>query len=87
VGVVFGHPISGSLEDSGRLLRRALTYDRQNPFALYEMYWTCCALGRTDKALEALHSLCAIPPSNAREQQQHEDASEILKRNPTTQSK
>jgi len=79
VRIVFGHPIDGSLEDSERFLQLALTYDRKNSYAFYEMYWTYSAMGQSDKALDALRSLCEIPPTNAREQQQRDEALDILR--------
>ena len=80
VRVVFGHPISGSLEEAERLLLLALTYDRNNSYAFYELYWTYSAMGKNDKALEALRSLCSLSPSNARELQQRDEALDILKK-------
>jgi tetratricopeptide (TPR) repeat protein len=80
VRIFFGHPISGSLEESERFLRVALALDRRNTFAMFEMYLTCSAMGRTDKAISALRSLCEIPPTNSREQQQRNESLDILKR-------
>lgn len=79
VRVVFGQPISGSLEESERLLRLALSYDNHNSYAMFELYWTYSSMGNNEKALASLRSLCEIAPTNAREQQQLDDATALLK--------
>jgi tetratricopeptide (TPR) repeat protein len=79
VRIFFGHPISGSLEESERYLRVALALDRRNTYAMFEMYLTCTAMGRTDEAIKALRSLCEITPTNSREQQQRNESLGILR--------
>jgi tetratricopeptide (TPR) repeat protein len=79
VRVVFGQPISGSLEESERLLRVALSYDKQNSYAMFELYLTYSSMGNSEKAFASLRSLCEIVPTNAREQQQLNEATALLK--------
>ena len=86
VRLVFGRPITGSLEESENLLLTALKYDQKNTFAYYELYWTYSAMGRSDNALTALRSVVAIHPANARELQQRGEATKILRRSVTSKS-
>jgi tetratricopeptide (TPR) repeat protein len=79
VRIVFGYAFSGTLEESERYLRVALSLDRRNTYAMFEMYLTYTAMGKTDQAMAALRTLCAIQPTNCREQQQKEESQLILK--------
>ena len=86
VRLVFGRPVSGSLEESERLLRLALKYDRRNPYAFYELYWTNSELHKKTEAISAIRSLVSLPPTNAREQQQVDIALDILRKHESSKS-
>lgn len=76
--VVFGADFSGSLEASEAYLRKSVSLDSTDSYGYYEMYWTYKAMKDSAKAVQSLQKLMAIPPTNARQQQQRESATRQL---------
>jgi len=76
--VVFGADFSGSLEASESYLRKSVTLDPSNSYGYFELYWTYKAMKNPDKAVLSLKKLMAIPPTNAREQLQMDEAKRQL---------
>ena len=74
VRVVFGGDMEGTMEESVRLLRKALTIDPGNSFAWYELHHTYRDMNRLDEASRALEKVISFTPDNAREALQRTDA-------------
>jgi tetratricopeptide (TPR) repeat protein len=74
VNVVFGADFSGSLTASERFLRRSVRLNPSNSYGYYELYWTYRAMKDSVRAAESLRQVLSIPPTNARELQQAEEA-------------
>lgn len=78
VRIIFGEDISGSLETSEQYLFKALSRDRGNAFAYYELYWTYKAMGDRRRGVDALKHVVAIPPHNLREKDQMDKSRALL---------
>ena len=76
--VIFGADIRGSLSHSEELLQKSIRYDPANPYAFYEMYWTCMAMGKKDAAAESLRKVISLPVNSEREEGQHQLAQNYL---------
>jgi tetratricopeptide (TPR) repeat protein len=80
VNGILGKNLEGTFDDSERMLVRAKNLEPDNPFVCYELSSTYRAMDRTPEAIGELQHLLAIPPTNAREVQQIEEAREALRR-------
>ncbi len=78
VNNLFGAAFEGTLEDSEKVLMKAIELDRQNPYAYYELSYTYRKMQKLDKARECLNMMLQIPPKTKREWLQSIEAKEIL---------
>jgi tetratricopeptide (TPR) repeat protein len=78
VRVVFGEDLSGSLEASEALLRKALKLDQRNSYAHYELGWTYKTMNDHTRSAEAFRNVLHYVPTSAREELQREEAKRQL---------
>ena len=80
VNGILGKDLVGTLGDSERMLLRARSLEPENPYVHDELSHTYRAMERTAEAVEELRHILTIPPTNAREVQQQEEARDTLRR-------
>lgn len=76
--IVFGADFSGSLSASETFLRKSVSLDPSNSYGYYELYWTYKAMEDSAHAIQSLRTLLSLPPTNARERLQSEEATHQL---------
>ncbi len=76
--VVFGTDFSGSLTESETFLRKSVSLNPSNSYAYYELYRTYKEMKGSANAIRSLETLLTMPPTNARELQQTEEAKRQL---------
>lgn len=76
--VVFGGSLPGTIEDSDRVLRKAIDLNPNDLFAHYELSRTYSFLENREKMIEHLRLALEVRPSNLREKAQLERAKRQL---------
>lgn len=71
---IFGKDLTGTLEDSEKMLLKAIELEPDNSFAYFELAWTYRAMERHDQSTAMLQKVLSISPRNLREQLQQEEA-------------
>lgn len=75
---IFGKNLTGTLEDSEKMLLQAIDLEPDNSFAHFELAWTYRAMEQPEKSIAMLQKVVSIPPRNMREKLQQEQAQRRL---------
>ena len=75
---IFGKNLTGTLEDSEKMLLKAIELEPDNSFAHFELAWTYRAMEQPERSTAMLQKVVSIPPRNMREKLQQQQAQRRL---------